>query len=105
MSTIDKSTKRNIAMNLPPTSKQLRLASLGLACISLYGLADAWVVFVAGSMEKVSCSGTSQRFFCIAGAMLGHLFQPNSPWLGYVIFQCIVGIFVFFGAWKTYLQS
>ena len=92
-------------MKLHPTSKELRLASLGVACLSLYGLVEAWIVFAAGSLENVSCSGTSQRFFCAAGAILGQMFQPNSPWLGYVLFQCIVGIFLFFTAWKVYLRS
>ena len=92
-------------MNLPPTTEQFRLASLGVACLAIYALSTGWAVFAVGSLESVSCSGKFQRLYCDAGSMLGNLFKPNSPWLGYILLQCLDGVFFFFVAWKAYVRS
>jgi len=91
-------------MKLPPTSKEFVAVLLLGAFLSLNLLSDAWTVFAVGGLEKISCSGPAQRLFCTAGSMLGHLFEPNSPWLGYVLFKCFFGLFIFFVAWLAYLR-
>ncbi len=92
-------------MNLPPTAQQRRLACLGVAGMSFYTLANAWTVYASGSLDSVSCSGRFQRLYCVAGAGLGRLYSPNSAWLGYVLFECIVGVFFFLVAWGGYVRS
>lgn len=92
-------------MNFPPTAEQLRLASLGVACMAIYELSVGWAIYAAGSLENVSCSGRYQRLFCEAGSLLGHMFQPHSAWLGYVLLEGLSGVFFLSLAWLTYVRS
>ena len=92
-------------MNSQPTPEQLRLASLVVACMAAYELIQSWIVYAAGSLEDVSCSGRYQRLFCEAGSVLGRLFEPYSPWLGYVLLEGLFGVVFLSLAWLTYVRS
>lgn len=92
-------------MNLPPTAKELRFASFGIACMAVYGLSVGWTVYAAGSLADISCSSRFKWLLCEAGSVLGHMFQPHSPWLGYVLLENLLGVFFLFLAWLTYVRS
>ncbi len=92
-------------MNVPPSSEQLRLASLGAACWALYELLQAGITYSAGSMENIACHRLIHRLFCEVGSVLGHLFEPNSALLGYVLLKGLFGTFMVSVAWLIYVRS
>lgn len=92
-------------MNLPPDRKQIRLSAVGVLALALFTLFDAWAVYAAGSLARVSCSGSFQRTSCSLGSVLGRLFEPSSPWLGYVLFHGVLGTFLAASAYLLYVRS